>query len=56
MREIEAELINRLETAMRCHCNLAAKARIRDIARLYAENGVCSYDEKYNELIEKYDL
>lgn len=56
MREIEAELTNRLETAMRCHCKLAAKARVRDIARLYAENGVCSYEEKYNELIEKYNL
>jgi hypothetical protein len=56
MREIEAELTNRLETAMRCHCKLVAKARIRDIARLYAENGVRSYDEKYNELIEKYNL
>ena len=56
MRVIAAELTNRLETAMRCHCKLAAKARIRDIARLYAENGVCSYEEKYNELIEKYNL
>lgn len=56
MREIEAELLNRLETAMRCHCNLAAKARIRDLARLCAEYGVCSYEEKYNELIEKYNL
>lgn len=56
MREIEAELTNRLETAMRCRCKLVAKARVRDIARLYAENGVCSYDEKYNELIEKYEL
>lgn len=56
MREIEAELTNRLETAMRCHCKLAAKARIRDIARLYAENGVCSYEEKYNELTEKCGL
>lgn len=49
MREIEAELSNRLETAMRCHCKLVAKARIRDIARLYAENGVRSYDEKYTK-------
>ena len=56
MKELEMELTNRLETAIRCHCKLAAKARIRDIARLYAENDVCSYDEKYNELIEKYDL
>lgn len=56
MREIEAELSNRLETAMRCHCKLVAKARIRDLARLYAEYGVCSYEEKYNELKEKYNL
>ncbi len=56
MKELEMEQINRLETAMRCRCKLVAKARIRDIARLYAENGVCSYEEKYNELIEKYDL
>lgn len=56
MREIEVELTNRLETAIRCHCKLVAKARIRDLARLYAEYGVCSYEEKYNELIEKYGL
>lgn len=56
MREIEVELTNRLETAIRCHCKLVAKARIRDLARLYAENGVCSYEEKYNELIEKYGI
>lgn len=56
MKELEMELTNRLETAMRCRCKLAAKARVRDIARLYAEYGVCSYEEKYNELIEKYDL
>lgn len=56
MKELEMELINRLETAMRCRCKLVAKARVRDIARLYAENGVCLYDEKYNELIEEYGL
>lgn len=56
MKELEMELINRLETAVRCRCKLAAKARIRDLARLYADNGVCSYDEKYNELIEEYGL
>lgn len=56
MREIEAELSNRLETAMRCHCKLVAKARIRDLARLYAEYGVCSYEEKHKELKEKYNL
>lgn len=26
MKELEIKLINRLETAMRCHCKLAAKA------------------------------
>lgn len=56
MKELEMKLTNRLETAMRCRCKLVAKARIRDIARLSAENGVCSYEEKYNELIEKYNL
>lgn len=49
-------LVARLSNATASHCQRTAKARIRDIAKIYEEQNICSYKEKYNELIEKYGL
>lgn len=49
-------LVARLSNAAVNHCKRTAKARIRDIAKIYEEQNICSYQEKYNELIEKYGL
>ncbi|UEA63088.1 hypothetical protein LK429_00410 [Hoylesella buccalis] len=49
-------LVARLSNAAANHCQRTAKARIRDIAKIYEEQNICSYKEKYNELIEKYGL
>ena len=49
-------LTARLRNAATNHCKRTAKARIRDIAKIYEEQNICSYQEKYNELIEKYEL
>lgn len=49
-------LVARLRNAATNHCTRTAKARIRDIAKIYDEQNICSYQEKYNELIEKYGL
>lgn len=49
-------LVVRLSNAAANHCQRTAKARIRDIAKIYEEQNICSYKEKYNELIEKYGL
>lgn len=49
-------LVARLRNAAANHCQRTAKARIRDIAKIYEEQNICSYKEKYNELIEKYGL
>lgn len=49
-------LVERLSNAAANHCQRTAKARIRDIAKIYEEQNICSYKEKYNELIEKYGL
>ena len=46
----------RLKNAVMCKCPRTAKARIRDIARLCQKQGICSYEEKYNELINLYKL
>ena len=49
-------LVARLSNAAANHCRRTAKARIRDIAKIYEEQNICSYKEKYKELIEKYGL
>lgn len=49
-------LVARLLNAATNHCKRTAKARIRDIAKIYEEQNICSYKEKYKELIEKYGL
>ena len=49
-------LVARLSNAAANHCQRTAKARIRDIAKIYEEQNICSYQEKYNEVIEKYGL
>ena len=49
-------LVARLSNAAANHYQRTAKARIRDIAKIYEEQNICSYKEKYNELIEKYGL
>lgn len=49
-------LFARLRNAIANRCPRTARARIRDIAKIYEEQNICSYQEKYNELIEKYEL
>lgn len=50
------DLTARLRNAATNRCPLTARARIRDIAKIYEEQNICSYKEKYSELIEKYGL
>lgn len=49
-------LLRRLTNAVQHHCKRTARARARDIAKIYEEQKICSYEEKYNKLIEKYKL
>lgn len=54
--ETLANLFFRLNNAIDAKCRRTARARIRDIAKIYKRGKLCSYDEKYTELIKMYSL